>query len=321
MAFVMTPAQIAQLKKKLNMFNRTVKRARDKNTSMGKDYLNDYMPREFDLETMQAVMYDEEEFYRWTEEGGLFDRARGKGALDVLQSDNGTRRTRWEKELLEENAAHQRAERERQTSNMETELYDGDEAVDFESMSPTERATAYAGNDLIPDDVGEADPSVEDVDAQTKARWEFDDSVMKEARSNVASKFWEYHGVWTADKNRHMKMPRGYEVASALTWLYENRPDVLEKMFNSGRDEMVVDYIYLNPKSTVYASIPLDDRHMNAASYILGEYEKVRAKTLHAAKRKTTTREERIEDAVEEQKENLRRRAQIKKMMKKGKFK
>lgn len=321
MPFIMTPAQLAQLKKKLNKFNRTVRRARERNTASGKDYLNDYMPNEYSLETMQTVIYDEDEFYRWTDEGGVFDRASEKGAFDVLQSDSGTRRTRWEKELMEENAAQQRAERERQTANMETELYDGDEAVDFSSMSPTERATAYAGNDLIPDDAGEPDPSVEDVDEQTKARWEFDDSVNKLARSNIHAKFWEYYGVWTADKNRHMKMPRGSETASALTWLYENRPDVLEKMFNSGRDEMVVDYIYLNPTSTVYASIPLDERHANAASYILNEYSKVLASTEHAAKRSSSTREERIDDAVEEQKERLRRRAEIKKLMKKGKFK
>ena len=319
----LSAGQLAQLKKKMNFFNRELRKAKTHNETVGNDYLNEYLPDEFNMEFFDQVINSEDEYYRWVDEDGILDKAKKKGIFDVLVSSNGEYKSRFSKEVVEENRQLRESERSRQTENLGTELYPGDEVVDVESMSDTEKATLYADNDLLPDNVGEPDLSVEDVDASTKAKWETEDAMREASRSSVSEKFYEYYGVWTSAASRHMQQTGGRIVADNLQWLYDNRPDVLEKMFNSNKDEMVVDYIYNTPKSKVYANIPYDDRHQNVVSYVTSKFNEVYKDTMREERRrKRKERDERLDEAEQEQRERIKRIRQIEKLQKeKGGFK
>lgn len=314
------------LKRKMNAFNRELKKAKQHNITVGKDYLNEYLPGEFTVEFLNDVIRSEDDFYRWVDDGGVLDKAKDSSTFDVLVSPDGTRKSRFSKELQEENKEIMEAERARQVQNLGTELYEGDEVMDVSTMSETQKATLYADNDLLPDDVGERDRTVEDVDEATRARWETEDAMREVSRANVSAKFDEYYGVWTSAKSRHMGMPQGKVVADNLTWLYEHRPDVLEKMFNSGKDEMQVDYIYLTPSNKAWANIPHDERHENVVNYITSKFNEVYAdyqanlneERKKERARKRSERDERLEDAVEEQRERIKRIREIEKLRKKN---
>ena len=56
----------------------------------------------------------------------------------------------------------------------------------------------------------------------------------------------------------------------ALDWLAVHRIDILNKMLNSGRDEIDIPYIVISGANNPYNSIPFDTRHERAVKFITG---------------------------------------------------
>ncbi len=272
MALDMDRDEKRKLRFAIRDYNKAIKARRAKNERNGLSYLNDYLPDEYEYSTVESLINTEEDYDFWVgtpKVAGLLERVLDSydpHALDVIKRNNGVMTTNFADEMMRESKERARKERERQTENMAKELYPGDKVYDIDNMSEAERATLYANNDLIPDDVGEHDSSVEDVDEQTKWKWNQEDELKWSMSGSLKSRYSSYRFMWVG--NGHARYPGYSDALDALDWLYDNRPDVLEKMFNSGDDEMQLDYLYINPKSDVYANIPFDERHANVVSYL-----------------------------------------------------
>ena len=66
-------------------------------------------------------------------------------------------------------------------------------------------------------------------------------------------------------------MGRYEEMIQAIDWMQSHRPDVLSKMFDSGRDELDPQYITESGgTSNPYVNIPYETRHMRAVQYVTG---------------------------------------------------
>lgn len=138
-----------------------------------------------------------------------------------------------------------------------------------DSMSAPEYATAIDNTQMIPDE-GEYDDTYEDLSPQTYENWRNEDAKAKSDAIGVPSMYGLYMQFWNDPSNRHQDLEGFAAVNDAMDWLAEHRPDVLNKMFNSGRDEMDPPWL-LESDTTPYSSIPHETRHARAVSYILKE--------------------------------------------------
>lgn len=183
--------------------------------------------------------------------------------------------TDWEyREIKNARAAERRRspekKRERARWDMTHNITPGDKAVDFDSMSAPEYRTAMDGTDLTLPSEGERDDSVLDVPPELADQWEEED--MEVARATVQGYYETYLAQWEDPMNDHQMLDGYDEAREALIWLYENRPDVLLKMFNSGHDEMEIYYVIDSGQDyNPYINIPMQTRHYRAADYITSQ--------------------------------------------------
>lgn len=155
--------------------------------------------------------------------------------------------------------------------DMERPLFDGDVTFDPSTMEPEEVGTLTTNNDLMPDGAGEPDDGDVDVDADTLNRWRQEDARAKRTSVSVDSMYFVYRATWENPLNHHQDMPGYQDMLDALTWLLEHRPDVLNKMFNLGRDELDPWYITESGgSSNPYVNIPYETRHNRAVRYVTG---------------------------------------------------
>lgn len=153
----------------------------------------------------------------------------------------------------------------------ESVLYDGDVGRDMSRLSAPRRAVAQDGNDLVRDDAGVRDDSVVDVDRDTLERWRQEDATAKRYEMGYVYEANLYLDVWMNPLNFHNVMGRYKEMIQAIDWMQSHRPDVLSKMFDSGRDELDPQYITESGgTSNPYVNIPYETRHMRAVQYVTG---------------------------------------------------
>lgn len=153
----------------------------------------------------------------------------------------------------------------------ESVLYDGDVGRDMSRLSAPRRAVAQDGNDLVRDDAGVRDDSVVDVDRDTLERWRQEDATAKRYEMGYVYEANLYLDVWMNPLNFHNVMGRYEEMIQAIDWMQSHRPDVLSKMFDSGRDELDPQYITESGgTSNPYVNIPYETRHMRAVQYVTG---------------------------------------------------
>ena len=153
----------------------------------------------------------------------------------------------------------------------ESVLYDGDVGRDMSRLSAPRRGVAQDGNDLVRDDAGVRDESVVDVDRDTLERWRQEDASAKRYEMGYVYEANLYLDVWMNPLNFHNVMGRYEEMIQAIDWMQSHRPDVLSKMFDSGRDELDPQYITESGgTSNPYVNIPYETRHMRAVQYVTG---------------------------------------------------
>lgn len=190
-------------------------------------------------------------------------------ALDVARDDQMRFTTPYAEREEKLNRQAVRRQRAKTREDMSMPLYEGDEGIDFGSLTAPEYHTVTSDNDLLDDDEGEPDDTDLDVDEDTLKRWRQEDartmrdSIMPDAMYEV------YRDTWTDPRNMHNAMPGYQKLLDALDWLAEKRIRVLNKMFASGRDEIDPQYItesggIRNP----YVNISYETRHNRAVKYI-----------------------------------------------------
>lgn len=178
--------------------------------------------------------------------------------------------TEYSKREYDINQRAIRRQRAKTLKDMQVELFEGDTAQDVGSMTPAEYAAFTSDTDMMPDDAGEFDDSVEDVDSETLTKWRHEDARAKREQVMPDAMYEVYMYVWKDPMNFHAAMGGYQDLISAMEWMVDNRVDVLNKMFNSGRDEIDPNYITESGgNANPYVNIPYETRHNRAVRFIV----------------------------------------------------
>lgn len=280
--FNWTASRLARLRSAVRSYNAAITRRAKELADMGMENLVSALPERATVQGIMERVNDVNDFRRIV--GYRNDAIRGRtseltrilrsvnpNALDIVPdalTDAPTTRYAQREERLNRRAIARAARRA--AEQMASTLYEGDTALDLDAMTPVERATAMADTDMMPPDEGEPDDTLTDVDRETLTRWRQEDAQRKRSQVQPISMFYTYMRTWENPLNRH-RLFDGYQgMIDALSWLAARRPDVLNKMFNSGRDEIDPDYItdsggLTNP----YIHIPFETRHNRAVRYVV----------------------------------------------------
>lgn len=280
--FNWTASRLARLRSAVRAYNATLTRRVRELADMGMGHLASALPERVTVAGIMERVNDVNDFRRIV--GYRNDARRGRtseltrilrsvnpSALDVVSDSlTGAPTTRYaQREEGLNRRAIARAAR-RAAEQMASTLYEGDVPRDLDAMTPVERATAMADTDMMPPDEGEPDDTLTDVDADTLTRWRQEDAQRKRSQVQPISMFYVYLRTWENPLNKHQLFDGYQRMIDALTWLATKRPDVLNKMFNSGRDEIDPDYITESGGLTnPYIHIPFETRHNRAVRYVV----------------------------------------------------
>lgn len=240
-----------------------------------------YLPEKKTVEDIKSRIYTVNDFRRIV--GYKNDVAHGRyseltrvlkkanpHALDIVEDKQGHLTTNYEIKQFQYDKAAIRRNTKLKRELLSTELFEGDQAVDFDSLSEPELGTLSSNTDILPEDAGEPDDSVEDVDQETLAKWRREDARRKRQQMMPDPMFEVYMDTWKDPKNNHQVMPGYQDLIDAMEWMLHNRVDALNKMFAEGWDELDPNYITesgtpWNP----YVNIPYETRHNRAVKFIV----------------------------------------------------
>ena len=279
--FNWTASRLARLRSAVRAANAALTRRVKELVTSGLGHMVEYLPDRFSVQEIMGRINNVNDFRRIV--GYRNDARRGRTSeltrvLRTVRPDalefteqNGTVTTNYAKREYENDVRAIRRRREKSMRDMERPLFDGDETFDPSTMEPEEVGTLTTNNDLMADGEGEPDETATDVDADTLNRWRQEDARSKRASTSIDSMYFVYVRTWENPLNHHMDMPGYQDMLDALTWLLEHRPDVLNKMFNLGRDELDPWYITESGgTSNPYVNIPYETRHNRAVNYVVG---------------------------------------------------
>lgn len=277
--FNWTPGRLSRLRSAVRSFNAALTRRARELESQGLGHLVRFLPDRATVEGIKGRVTDANSFRRIV--GYRNDAKRGRTseltrilrsvdphALDVVGSDEEGYTTAYARRQRELDERAIRRAASRTVADVASELFPGDTAYDLDAMSAPELG-AIASDTEIPLPGGEADDSVEDVDASTLTRWREEDAREKRASIEPVAMYDTYMAVWTDPANMHESLPGYRDMVDALEWLATNRTDVLNKMFSIGRDEMDPRYITTSGgANNPYVNTPYETRHMRAVDYV-----------------------------------------------------
>lgn len=112
---------------------------------------------------------------------------------------------------------------------------------------------------------GEIDLSVEDISTIQKYEWTSEDRKEQIRRNTINNMVYDYLDMWEMPSNYHNTM-QGYEqLIQDIIFLRDAFPDELRKVFNSGYDETMIDFIYIT--SEAYPNLTFEVRHQRAVNF------------------------------------------------------
>ena len=263
----------------MRSYNAAITRRAKELSNAGLDHLIDYLPPKTTVRAVRERIATVNDFRRIV--GYANDRKKGRpseldrvlksvrpDALDFGESADGKPITNYQaREGRYNRRAIERARR-KSRDDMSRSLFDGDTAVDLDSLSDAELLTVNANTDLGLD-AGVPDDSVIDVDDATLARWLYEDDQRKRTQVEVPNMVYAYLDVWMNPLNHHDMMGGYQTLIDAMRWLEANRPDVLVKMFNMGHDEL--DPLYITESGGTgnpYINIDYEVRHHRAIGVV-----------------------------------------------------
>lgn len=282
MPFRWTPSRLQRLRSAVRSYNAAITRRERELEDEGMGSMARYLPSRVTVDGIRSLVHSVNDFrrivgYRNDLRNGRTSvltrvlRSADPAALEFTETAEGVPVTRYsarERSLDERAIARQRR---RSVEGMSSPLYPGDEGMDLDGLTPPEFGAATADTDLMPEGEGEPDPSDVDVDPATVERWRQEDARAKRSQTAPDAMYDVWMDVWTNPLNFHGAMPGYQDVVDAMQWLVDNRVDVLNKMFNTGRDEMDPQYITESGRNTnPYVNIPYETRHSRAVRYITG---------------------------------------------------
>ena len=285
--FRWTASRLQRLRSAVRAFNAAITRRERELADEGLSHLSALLPDRVTTQGVMSRVHDVNDFRRII--GYRSDARRGRtseltrvlrtvrpDALAFTTDAVGAPVTRYEQREARNAVIAVRRQRNRTLRDMGRSLYDGDEAYDVSSMTPIEAMTLMSDTDMMPEDSGVRDTGPEsEIDPATLERWRREDARAKRDSVQVDSMYHVYRAVWVNPLNFHQAMGRYDEMLSALDWLAENRPDVLNKEFAKGRDELDPQYITESGGiSNPYVNTPYSTRHDRAVSYVVSVAER-----------------------------------------------
>lgn len=277
--FNWTASRLARLASALRAYNRAITMRARELEAAGRADLVDLLPPRMTAADVKRRVNSVNDFRRIVGYRNDAKRGRTSELTRILKSvrrdaleftvEGGVTTTNYAKREHRYDVRAIRRRRERTMTEMTGELYPGDVAVTV-GETPVGDSLVMDGNDLMPDDAGEPDPSTVDVDERTLNRWRQEDARNKRSQVTVDSMYYVYMNTWTNPLNMHRHMGRYQDMIDALEWLYRNRPDVLNKEFAKGRDELDPQYITESGgSSNPYINTPYQTRHDRAVAYVV----------------------------------------------------
>lgn len=280
-AFKWTAYRLDRLSKAVRAYNRAITMKERELVSGGAEYLTGFLPPKTTVAEVKARIFTVNDFRRIVGYARDAKRGRSSELTRILKSrnPNALRFTRdsgdnivTEYQKKENKLNKQAIERERRKRRkaMEDDAFPGDTPYDFDAMSQPEYRAAMEDNDLTLDDEGEPDDSYEDVDPQTKAKWEFEDNRNKRSQVMPDAMVAVYLDVWTNPINFHSSMAGYQDLIDAINWMLENNVNALNKMFDSGFDEIDPQFITESGGArNPYNNIDYETRHNRAVRFVV----------------------------------------------------
>ena len=279
--FNWTQKRLGRLRSAVRSYNAAITRRTKELESHGLGYMARMLPSKVSVADIKERIKDVNAYRRIVGYRNDAKRGRTSELTRVLKSvrpkaleftrdryDNVT--TVYAKREYDINQRAIRRQRANTLRDMQSELFEGDTAQDVDSMSPPEYATFTSDTDMMPDDAGEPDDSVEDVDSETLTKWRQEDARAKREQVMPDAMYDVYMYIWKDPLNFHAAMGGYQDLISAMEWMEQNRVDVLNKMFNSGRDEIDPNYITESGgNANPYVNIPYETRHNRAVRFIV----------------------------------------------------
>ena len=279
--FVWNAFRLARLRSAVRSYNAAITRRAKELEDMGVASYAQYLPEKKTVEDIKSRIYTVNDFRRIV--GYKNDVAHGRyseltrvlkkanpHALDIVEDKQGHLTTNYEIKQFQYDKADIRRNTKLKRELLSTELFEGDQTVDFDSLSEPELGTLSSNTDILPEDAGEPDDSVEDVDQETLAKWRREDAGRKRQQMMPDPMFEVYMDTWKNPLNMHQAMPGYHDLIDAMEWLLHNRVDVLNKMFAEGWDEL--DPMYITESggaSNPYVNTPYETRHNRAVRFIV----------------------------------------------------
>lgn len=279
--FHWTQKRLDRVRSAVRSYNAAITRRAKELEAHGLGYMARLLPSKVTVSDIKERVKDVNGYRRIVGYSGDAKRGRTSELTRVLKSVNpkaleftrdryGNATTEYAKREYDINQRAIRRQRAMTLKDMQSELFEGDTAQDVDSMSPPEYATFTSDTDMMPDDAGEPDDSVEDVDSETLTKWRQEDAMAKREQVMPDAMYDVYMYIWKDPLNFHAAMGGYQDLISAMEWMEQNRVDVLNKMFNSGRDEIDPNYITESGgNANPYVNIPYETRHNRAVRFIV----------------------------------------------------
>lgn len=271
--FNWTPQRLQRLRSAVRSYNAAITR-KEKELGEGNPLI-DYLPKRVTVKEIKDQIYDVNSFRRIV--GYKSDVKNGRSsvltrvlksvnprALEFVEDDFGTITTDYENKEYKNNRNRIKRLANKAKKLLETELFDGDNVVNFDDMTPQEYGTTIDNTDIGIDEGGEIDTSVEDITPETKAKWVREDTKNKSNQVEISNEGEIYLKTWEDTTNMHEMLPGYNELINAFTWLRDNRPDILNKAFSGGYDELSIPWIIPSDTSNPYTNVPFETRHRRA---------------------------------------------------------
>lgn len=280
-AFNWTAARLDRLAKAVRAYNRAITMRERELASSGAERDIASLPPRVTVSEVKSRIHNINDFRRIVGYAGDARRGRSSELTRILKSYDpealfltrdsaGNIVTRYQ---VKEDRLNKRAiarERSRRRKAMGESAFPGDAAYDFGAMSEPEYRTAMEDNDMTLDGEGEPDDSYEDVDRQTKARWEFEDNRNKRSQVTPDAMVAVYLDTWKNPMNFHAAMPGYQDLIEAIDWMLRNNVNALNKMFDSGYDEIDPQFITESGGArNPYNGIPYETRHNRAVRFVV----------------------------------------------------
>lgn len=285
--FNWTASRLNRLRSAVRAFNAAITRRERELDDEGQSILKGYLPSRVTVEGIMSRVHSVNDFRRIV--GYKSDRKHRRyseltrvlktvnsDALDITTDELGRLTTKYSERQYKLDMRAIRRQRQRTFEDIGREFFEGDDAYDMDGLSPAKYGTLTSGNDLMPEDEGEADDSYTDIDPDTLMRWEQEDASRKREQVAVDAMYEVYRDTWTAVSNRHADMGGYRELLDALDWMAENEPAYLNKLFALGYDELDPSYISESgSENNPYVNTPYETRHNRAVRFVVDRAGKV----------------------------------------------